>query len=112
MASDTGRNPLREVAGKVGVAWSVVSGLVSALAMFGVLSVATAHAITAAGDALPSTIVALGTVIAGITPIVGGIVAAYRTAVHGENHVTPVSDPRSADGSRLVSAGPFAGDQL
>lgn len=111
--SDNRPNPLQEIASKVGVAWSVASGVISALVAFGVLSAATANTVTAAGDALPGTIVALGTVIAGIAPIIGGIVAAFRTVAHGRDHVTPISDPRGIDPVsgklvRLVPATPPA----
>lgn len=107
--NDERPNPLSEIASKVGVAWSVVSGVVSALVAFGVLTTATAHAITAAGDALPSTIVALGTVIAGVFPIIGGVLAAFRTVAAGRQHVTPVSSPRDANGNVLVPVGRATG---
>jgi hypothetical protein len=109
MASSDRPLPLREVASKVGVAWAVVSGVISALVAFGVLTSATGHAIQAAGDALPSTIVALGTVIAGIAPIVAGIAAAFHTAKAGADHVTPISSPMGADPAtgRLVPLVPL-----
>lgn len=100
--TDTRPNPLGEVASKVGVAWAAAGGVVSALATFGVLSSVQASAIQAAGEAAPGTITAVGTVIAGILPLVTGIVSAFRTASAGKEKVTPVSDPRADDGTRLV----------
>lgn len=102
--SDSRPNPLGEVASKVGVAWAAAGGVVSALAAFGVLSSVQASAIQAAGEAAPGTITALGTVIAGILPLITGIVSAFRTASAGKEKVTPVSDPRANDGTPLVPA--------
>lgn len=101
MSSDR-PNPLGEVASKVGTAWSVAAGLVGALVTYGFLSTAQAGAINAAGSALPDTITGLGTVIAGIVPLIGGVVASFRTATAGREHVTPVSSPRDNDGNRLT----------
>lgn len=95
-------NPLGNVASHVGTAWAAASGLVGALLAFGVLTVAQANAITAAGDALPTTITAVGTVLAGILPLVSGVISAFRTASAARDHVTPVTDPRAVDGTPLV----------
>lgn len=98
-------NPLAQIASKVGVAWSAASGLVSALITFGVLTVAQGDAVTAAGDAAPGTITALGTIVAGLLPIISGVVAAFRTAAAGRDVVTPVESPRDNDGNVLTPAG-------
>lgn len=95
-------NPLSEVASKVGVAWSAAGGLVSALVTFGALTAAQGDAVTAAGSAAEGTVTALGTVIAGVLPLVSGIVAAFRTASAGKEKVTPISDPRNDAGQRLT----------
>lgn len=97
-------NPLGEAASKVGTAWSAGAGVVSALVAFGVLSVAQGDAIAVAGEAAPGTITALGTVIAGVLPIVSGIVSSFRTASAARDHVTPSRDPRDHDGTQLVRA--------
>lgn len=97
--------PLKEVASKVGTVWALVSGVVSALVTFGVLTAVQAGAITAAGDALPSTITAIGTIIAGLAPLISGVVAAFRTASVGADYVTPVSSPMSSFGEKLIPEG-------
>lgn len=100
--TDNRPNPLGEAASKVGTAWSAAAGLVSALVTFGALTAAQGAAITAAGDAAPATIVALGTVIAGVTPLISGVIASFRTASAGREHVTPVADPRDDHGRALT----------
>lgn len=95
-------NPLAEVASKVGVAWSAAGGVLSALVAFGALSAAQGDAITAAGAAAEGTVTALGTVIAGVLPLVTGIVSAFRTTSAGKEHVTPVADPRDDQGRSLT----------
>lgn len=103
MADTTARpNPLREAASKVGTAWSAAAGVVSALVAFGALTAAQGTAITAVGEAAPTTIVALGTVIAGITPLISGVIASFRTASAGREQVTPVVDPRDDAGRALT----------
>lgn len=98
-------NPLAEVASKVGVAWSAAGGLISALVTFGVLTAAQGDAVTAAGAAAEGTVTALGTVIAGVLPLIAGIVSAFRTAAAGKDKVTPVDDPRDNAGNPLTPAG-------
>lgn len=102
--TDNRPNPLGEIASKVGVAWSAAGGLVSALVAFGALTAAQGDAVTAAGAQAENTVTALGTVIAGVLPLVAGVVAAFRTASAGKEKVTPVVDPRAADGTPLVPA--------
>lgn len=100
-ASNDRPNPLGEAASRTGAAWAAASGLVGALVTFGVLSAAQANAVTAAGDALPTTITAIGTLIAGVMPIVAGLISAFRTAAVARNHVTPIRDPRDDQGNPL-----------
>jgi hypothetical protein len=95
-------NPLAKVASTVGTAWAVVSGFVSALVTFGVLSQAQDAAITAAGAQLPGYLVGLGTAIAGISGVASGLISAFRTAAHGKDEVTPVASPRDNAGNVLV----------
>lgn len=103
-----GRNPLREVAAKVGVAWASIAGVVGALVSFGILNAAQGNAITAAGSALSPVLESLGVVIGGVVPLVGAVIASFHTAKSGENHVTPVDSPRDNDGNALIPApGPF-----
>lgn len=102
--SGTRPNPLGEAASRVGVAWSAVSGVVSALVAYGVLTITQATAIREAGEAIEPTVTAVGAVVAAITPVISGIVAAYRTAAAGREHVTPMSDPRAHDGTKLIPA--------
>lgn len=90
-------NPLGRVASTVGVAWSALSGLVSALVMFGVLSGVQGDAIRTAGELAPDTISGLGAAIAGAVTILGGLVSAFRTVAHGRDEVTPIADPRAVD---------------
>lgn len=100
--NDTRPNPLAEAASKVGTAWSAAAGVVSALVAFGALTVAQGSAITAAGDAAPGVVVALGTVLAAVTPLISGVIASFRTASAAREHVTPVADPRDDHGHALV----------
>lgn len=104
--TDTRPNPLGEAASKVGVAWSAASGIVSALVTFGALTAAQGDAVTAAGAAAEGTVTALGTVLAGILPLIAGVVSAFRTASAGKEHVTPVASPRDNEGRVLVPAAP------
>ncbi len=101
-ASVSRPNPLGEAASKVGVAWSAAAGVVSALVTFGALTAAQGDAVAAVGAAAPETITAIGTVIAGVLPLISGVVASFRTASAGRESVTPVADPRAADGTPLV----------
>ena len=102
--TDTRPNPLGAVASKVGVAWSAAAGVVGALVTFGVLTGVQGDAITAAGQAAEGTVTATGTVLAGVLPLIAGVVASFRTASAGKEVVTPVEDPRAADGTPLVPA--------
>ena len=95
-------NPLKEAASKVGTAWSAAAGVVSALVAFGALNVAQGDAITAAGQAAEGTVTAVGTVLAGVLPLIAGIVSSFRTASAARDHVTPVSDPRNDAGQPLT----------
>ncbi|HEY9415057.1 MAG TPA: hypothetical protein VIQ30_09890 [Pseudonocardia sp.] len=107
--SDSRPAPLKQIASTVGAAWAAVSGIVSALVMFGVLSSVQGDAIRAAGEAAPATISAVGAAITGVVTIVGGLLAAFRTASHGADHVTPVSSPRDNAGNVLVALGRATG---
>lgn len=95
-------NPLGEAASKVGTAWSAAAGVVSALVTFGALTVAQGDAITQAGEASPGVITALGTVLAGVLPLISGVIASFRTASAGKELVTPVADPRDNQGNSLT----------
>lgn len=90
-------NPLGAAASKVGTAWSAAAAVVSALVSFAVLTAAQGDAIQAAGAAAPDTITALGTLIAGVLPLISGVVASFRTAAAAKDHVTPIADPRAVD---------------
>lgn len=103
--TDSRPNPLSTAASKVGTAWSAAAGVVSALVSFGVLTAAQGDAITAVGETAPSTITALGTIVAGVLPLVSGVVASFRTASAAKDDVTPVLDPRDNDGNKLTPAG-------
>lgn len=107
--ADERPNPLGDAASKAGTAWSGVAGLLGALVTFGTLTSAQGDAIGAAGNALSPTIIALGTVLAGVIPLIGGIVASFRTAAAARDHVTPVSDPMVAVGGTLVPLTPDVG---
>lgn len=102
--ADNRPNPLGEVASKVGVAWSAAGGLISALVTFGALTAAQGDAVTAAGMAAEGTVTALGTVLAGVLPLIAGVVSAFRTSAAAKDHVTPVRDPRNDAGQPLVPA--------
>lgn len=97
-------NPLGEAASRTGAAWSILSGVVSALVAYGVLTVTQATAINAAGEAISPAVTAVGTVVAGLMPVISGLVSAFRTATAGRELVTPVADPRANDGTPLVPA--------
>lgn len=95
-------NPLGEAASKVGVAWSAASGVIGALVTFGVLTAVQGDAITAAGQAAEGTVTATGTVLAGVLPLIAGVVSAFRTTAAARPHVTPMEDPRTNDGRPLT----------
>lgn len=99
-------NPLQGVANKVGTAWAAVAAVLGAAVSFGVLSAAQAEALTALGQTLPGTIVALGTIAGAVIPLLGGIVSAFATAKVGKHEVTPTADPRDNFGNKLVPADP------
>lgn len=103
--SDNRPNPLSEIASKVGVAWSAAGALVSALVAYGALSAAQGEALTAAGAAAQDTVTAVGVVVAGVLPLITGVVSAFRTTTAGREHVTPVTDPRDEHGNLLTPAG-------
>lgn len=96
-------NPLAEAASKVGTAWAAAAGLVGALVAYGALNATQASAITAAGEALSPTVTAVGVIIAGVTPLVSGVLASFRTAAAAREHVTPMVDPRDDAGRPLVA---------
>ena len=95
-------NPLRQVAASVGTAWAAVSAVVGALVTFGVFTAAQGDAVQAAGAALPGGLVALGTVLGGLVPLLGAVVASFHTAASGKDHVTPLSSPQDAQGGALA----------
>lgn len=90
-------NPLGDAAKKAGGIWAAVGGLVGALAVFGVLSSAQAEAIATAGTGIPNVLLALGSVIAGVVPILTGLISAFRTSATAKPNVTPSADPRGID---------------
>lgn len=102
--ADTTRNPLTEIASKIGTGWSALSGVIGALVSYGVLSGAQGEALTAAGAQAQDTVTAFGTVLGGVLPLIAGVVSAFSTAKVGEGKVTPVADPRANDGTPLVPA--------
>ena len=95
-------NPLAEAASKVGTAWSAAAGVIGSLVAFGGLTVAQGAAITEAGAQLSPTVTAVGVIVAGVTPLISGIVASFRTASAARDHVTPMADPRADDGTALI----------
>lgn len=109
--ADERPNPLKEVANKVGVAWATAASVVGMLVTFGVFTAAQGNAVSAVGDAIPGTIEALGIIAGGLVPLVGGVVAAFRTVAAGRDHVTPVSSPRDNDGNVLVPLASVSGLQ-
>lgn len=98
-------NPLKDAASKVGTAWGAVSGLVSALVAFGALTAAQGDAITALGETAPSTITAIGTVIAGVLPVLSALIASFGTASAAKKNVTPVEAPMDNYGNKLTPEG-------
>lgn len=99
-------NPLGEAASKVGAAWAAVSGVVGLLVGYGVLTITQATMVNDVGQNIAPAITGVGAAIAGIMPLVSGLVAAFRTASAGREHVTPMADPRAHDGTRLVPETP------
>jgi len=97
MPSSERPNPLADAASKVGVAVAAASGVVSALVAFGLLTSIQGEAVQTFGNAAPDTITALGTVIAGIFPLISAVIASFRTAAAARDHVTPSLDPRGLD---------------
>jgi hypothetical protein len=88
------RFPLKDVASKAAALWTTVGGLLTALATVGVI---TADQNTT----LQIVYGAIGTIIAAAT----SALAAFKVRKDGEPLVTPVADPRSNEGDRLVVSG-------
>lgn len=109
-------NPLRDAAKSVAALWATLATIVGALVQFGVLNAAQGDALTTAGTQLSPTLLLVGTVVAGVVPLVTGLVAAFRTAAKARPEVTPVADPRAEVRGVLVpmvperaaGGGPFA----
>lgn len=99
-------NPLKDAASKVGVAAGAAAAVIGALVSYGVLSVSQGDALTAAAASAQSTTTALGTVVGGIIPLVGAVVAAFTSTSAAKQHVTPVESPRNNDGHVLAPVVP------
>lgn len=100
--AETRINPLKEAASKVGVAAAAAVSVVGALVGYGVLSVAQGEALTAVAQSAQSTTTAVGTVVAGVLPLIAGVISAFSTSAGAKDHVTPVRDPRNDAGEKLV----------
>lgn len=87
--------PLDDAASKVARTVGTLSALVTALAGAGIalLSVEQASAVTALLGAVP-----------GVVALVGTVLASFRVRDIAKPDVTPVEDPRAADGTPLVRA--------
>lgn len=96
------REPLSAAAKKVAALVAPLSGVVSALVAYGALTAVQADAVNGALSSISPTIVAVGTVIAGLAPIVASLAAAFGTASAARPDVTPTADPRDDDGVRLT----------
>lgn len=86
--------PLRDVAAGVARWTAILAGLVTSAVGWGLLTSQTGDALTGLLGLIP-----------GLVTAVAVAVAALRTAVKGEDVVTPVSDPMTTDGTRLVPSG-------
>lgn len=89
--------PVRDVAGKVATWTAGLGALVVSLVGFGVLTAVQGDALTGLLGAIP-----------GLVTWVVSAVAAFRVAKQATPLVTPMSDPRTDGGLRLV---PEAGQQ-
>lgn len=102
-------NPLKEAAQKVGVAAGAAAAVIGALVSYGVLSVSQGDALSAAAASAQSTTTALGTVVGGVIPLIGAVVAAFTSTNAAKQHVTPVSSPRDDAGNVLAPVAPVTG---
>jgi hypothetical protein len=82
--------PLMTVADRVATITGLAGTLATAGVGFGLFSWATGNAITGLLGLVP-----------GVAAGIAAVIAAYRTAAHGERLVTPSSDPQDGDGNRL-----------
>jgi hypothetical protein len=93
----TDRNPLRTVAKNVSIVVGMISTFVTSAVGFGVVTAVQGNALIGLFGILPGLLTAVGTAL-----------AAFTTAQAGEQHVTPLVDPRNDAGVRLVpDASPF-----
>lgn len=83
--------PVRDVAGKVATWTAGLGALVASLVGFGILTVVQGDALTGLLGAIP-----------GIVTWVASAVAAFRVASKAQPLVTPVADPRTNAGVRLI----------
>jgi hypothetical protein len=85
------RNPLRTVASAVAKATGLAAAAVTSIVGFGILTAVQGNALIGLLGIIPGLITAIGTAW-----------AAFRTAARGEQHVTPLADPRDNDGTPLI----------
>lgn len=86
--------PIRDAAAHVSKVLGVLGSLITALAGFGVITIAQGDALAGLLGAIP-----------GVLTLVTSVLVAFRVARQAEPEVTPLSDPRDAYGQPLVVDG-------
>jgi len=114
--SETRPKPITDAVKYVGSGISAVLGVVQTLVTLGVLSDQQAAQINQLGTAVNDAAVPLADASSTIVAVVGGVItiatgmlASFGVAKTAESKVTPVEDPRDANGLPLASTvGPVA----
>ncbi len=101
-------NPLSKAATRTSALVAPLGGLLSAAVAYGALTAAQADAAESLFDTVSPTVTAVGVIVAGITPAVSALVAAFGTSKSARPDVTPVGDERAVDAAgRLVKLVPL-----
>lgn len=85
------RNPLRRVAKDVSLVVGIIGTSITSAVGFGIVTAAEADAVKGLLGTVPGLLAGLCT-----------LLAAFSTARSGEQHVTPLADPRTNAGVPLV----------
>lgn len=102
--SDARPNPIKDAFKSVGVALSGLGGVVATLVTLGVLTTDQADSVYTALDYGVNSSDVIGSLVSGAVAIIVGLVASFGSGQTAKGRVTPVEDPRAADGTPLTPA--------
>lgn len=95
-------NPLDFAAKKAAKVVGSITVLIGLVAGYGLVSTDQAQAVVAAAGAVPGVILAVGTIVGGVLPLVATLWTAFHVKSTAVDLVTPVAAPRDNDGNVLV----------